>query len=401
MLQNVWIIKDTEPIHGFEVTRRLFRYSSLYFFLKSKNLDIKIISSNYDHFKKKFKSIQYNNTPANEDGIYFIKTSKYKKHVSIARLLNQYNTAKNFKRLTTLLDKPDIIVCSIPSIELALKVANYSKNNNIPIIIDIVDLWPDLFKDVMPRLMWWCIFPYVALLRYNLKQIFQITDAISGLTESYIKWAIENYSLNKDFYSKPIFLGFSNTPISNVSNGFNLIFLGTISRQFDFNTLIASAQTLTDVEFNIVGDGDLFEHLKAKSIHLNNVIWHGWKEKDELHILLLNATIAIMPYKNLPHFQKNITNKFSEYLSYGLPILTGVSGEMRDLLEKHNCGEFYSNTEELIQKVLNYKNIPEKLKLHKEHAVKLQRAHFDINKINEEFFTFIEDVHTRYHNDKM
>ena len=46
---------------------------------------------------------------------------------------------------------PDLILSSIPTSELSLEATKLGKKNNIPVILDIRDLWPDVFLDVLPN----------------------------------------------------------------------------------------------------------------------------------------------------------------------------------------------------------------------------------------------------------
>ena len=42
--------------------------------------------------------------------------------------------------------KPDIIVVSLPTIEFSYEACRYGEKNNVPVIVDVRDLWPDSFK---------------------------------------------------------------------------------------------------------------------------------------------------------------------------------------------------------------------------------------------------------------
>ena len=60
--------------------------------------------------------------------------------------------AFNFKKDLRKYDlKPDIILTSIPSIELSKVAVKYANKFNIPIVLDIRDLWPDVFFEILPK----------------------------------------------------------------------------------------------------------------------------------------------------------------------------------------------------------------------------------------------------------
>jgi glycosyltransferase involved in cell wall biosynthesis len=83
-------------------------------------------------------------------------------------------------------------------------------------------------------------------------------------------------------------------------------------------------------------------------------------------------------------------------LAYGLPILTSVSGEMKLMLEENQCGEYYSNSNELVNLLLDYKNNPNKLTQHSRNARKLHIEKFEITKINSKFEEFINSYYNFY-----
>jgi len=77
---------------------------------------------------------------------------KYKKNVSIERIINHHILAYKFSKLAELEVQPDVVLCSYPTIELSLVATKYGKRKNVPVIIDVRDLWPDNFLDMVP--MW-------------------------------------------------------------------------------------------------------------------------------------------------------------------------------------------------------------------------------------------------------
>ena len=46
--------------------------------------------------------------------------------------------------------KPDIILSSLPTLKLSLSAVEYGKKMNIPLVLDMRDMWPDVFLDYIP-----------------------------------------------------------------------------------------------------------------------------------------------------------------------------------------------------------------------------------------------------------
>ena len=78
------------------------------------------------------------------------------KHVGIARIINHRLLGVNFTDYASKQLQPDVIhVGNIP-IELAYAVVKYAKLYSIPVIVDIRDLWPDIF-DFIPYPLNGCV----------------------------------------------------------------------------------------------------------------------------------------------------------------------------------------------------------------------------------------------------
>jgi len=391
---NVWIIREAEVMTS--SNSKKFRYISLSLSLIESSHKVIFFTSSFDHFSKKQKALSELKHYNQNIEFVLLKSISYLKHISLLRLINQFQLAMSFKSNSKLLAKPDIIICSVPSIQLAHNAVKFANKYNIPIILDIVDLWPDLFRHFLPTALRIIAFPYMFFLRNQLKRSIRNTTAITALTDSYLSWGL-SYREPSIELVKTIPLANESVIKKNSNNDFTVLFVGSITRQFNFTPLFDAASKLQSINFSIVGDGDLLKKLKNNYPNLPNLKWTGWLEAEQLEKELLNSSIAIMPYKDLPHFQKNITNKFSEYLAYGLPILSSVSGEMRELIERYECGHFFSNSEKLYELILEYRDNPVKLKQHRENSKRLQRERFDQKTVNKDFVDFIQLVHSRYH----
>src|SRR5690606_34535349 len=99
-------------------------------------------------------------------------------------------------------------------------------------------------------------------------------------------------------------------------------------RQFDFSSLIQAAKFVSKsskhVKIVVCGEGDQLE--RFRSAKLPNLLAPGWVDKVKLQVLLSRANLALAPYNEHPSFQISIPNKISEYLAFGLPIVSTLQG---------------------------------------------------------------------------
>ena len=69
--------------------------------------------------------------------------------------MNHFLIAHKFKKLARSpnIEKPDIMVVSMPSVLLCNEAVKFAKENNIPVVVDLRDMWPDIFADRAPKML--------------------------------------------------------------------------------------------------------------------------------------------------------------------------------------------------------------------------------------------------------
>ena len=83
------------------------------------------------------------------------------------------------------------------------------------------------------------------------------------------------------------------------------------------------------------------ERLGSLARGVPNVILPGWVDGPALQMIMKRSFLGLTPYRNRSNFVENLPNKFLEYLSQGLPILSSLGGYSRQLLEEAGVGLFY------------------------------------------------------------
>ena len=407
----IWIIKIGETLPISKQSQRLLRSGTLSKMLS--NLGHKVVwwTSTFDHFNKKHffnhdKSLKVNLNLKLE----LIKGTGYKKNVSFTRLYDHNLIAKKFKeRIYKEKKKPDVILCSYPTSELAYQCILYGKKFKIPVVLDIRDLWPDIyFKELLPKFL-----SKIFLNTYNLfyrRHIYVLKNAsgLVGITDRILGWGL-NYAKRKKrskdkvfylSYEKPKNLSLSSIKIESFKKKFQLkknvmyvCLIGTISKyKFNLVPIIDAAKYLMknniNVEFLICGKGERLRWLRKKSIDLNNINILGWLNAEEIYYILNNSHIGIAPYNNTFTYKTSIPSKISEYLAYGLPIVSSLNGELRNFIKSNNVGYTYNNGFELF-KILQNIVIDNNLRFFKKNNKALFNKKFDTRIVYNEYVRYI------------
>jgi hypothetical protein len=109
-------------------------------------------TSAFDHYKKEW--IFEKDTlvdMGNGLKIFALKGLGYKRNISLSRFIDHGIVALKFKKYAFKMPPPDIILSATPPYDLAFQAVKYAKTHQSPIVIDIRDIWPDVFVDFIPR----------------------------------------------------------------------------------------------------------------------------------------------------------------------------------------------------------------------------------------------------------
>ena len=169
---NFWIIQRAEQTVYDDRNARLMRSGIIANQLEARGHKVTLWTSTFNHMEHKQRFDKSNLIKISDNfTIQFIKSIGYKKNFSLRRLIDEKYISLQFKSLLSLHKKPDVILISMPSIELGYEASKYAKKNQIPFFVDIRDLWPDVFYDVSKAIFHPLIFPIYKY--YDFKTIFK------------------------------------------------------------------------------------------------------------------------------------------------------------------------------------------------------------------------------------
>lgn len=400
---NIWIIKANEPLPIPGQKQRLFRMGLLADELQKRKHKVTWFTTTFDHFSKKQlfendKEISVNNNYTLE----ILWSPKYTKNISISRIINHKYLSNKIKKKMKKLEKPDIIYVSFPIIDLAEVAIEYGEKNSIPVIIDIRDLWPDIFKHNLNGIKKIVAIPYIKLMDYKTKKIMKNAYAINGITPQIVEWGLKKANRDITEKDRSFYIGYKESEKLekkiNIENfdkdSFNLCFFGTLNNQFEFNKVVNIAKLIKDYNINIYvcGTGEEYEKLYSESLNLPNLKILGWLNKEELQYVLQNSKIGIAPYKSTFDFQMSVSNKFAEYLSYGLPIVLTSGGYMGELIEENKCGINNDNEEEIAKFIIETMENAEIYDTISKNAKKLYKENFVAEKIYSNLADYLEEI---------
>jgi len=328
----------------------------------------------------------------------------YSRNISIARLINHCMIGRKFVKFAKREKAPDIILCSFPTIELSLAATRYGVKQRVPVVLDVRDLWPDIFLDFTPQKLRWLVkfllFPYF----WAARSAFRNATAVLGITDPIMRWGLEKASRPQSPFDRDFPFGYPSKKVdaTEVSRSVNFwakhgidhqkkafvcCFFGTLGRQLDLDTVIHAARRLLDQKspfiFVLCGDGDNSEYYRNLAKGCDNIIFPGWVNQADITVLMKRSSVGLTPYYSKMDFSMSIPNKSIEYLSAGLPVISSLKGVLQELLSVHQCGITYENgnSDMLISILTNLYDNPGELKVMSEHARRLYEQRFAADEV--------------------
>lgn len=415
---RVWILSDGEPLPLGNEKARLRRMGLLSQILADKNHEVIWMTSNFHHYKKE----HYNHTDElvkirENLTVFLLGTKGYKRNVSISRLNHFKTLEKKIIAFSKELERPDIIISTLAPINISISIVEYSKKNNIPIVIDVRDLWPDIYLEMVPKRFSFFIKPYVYYLKKKVNKLVENSTATIAVTDKFLERVLNSAAINKRKYDRVFNTAYP--PKKSIGNEINkekqvfkfnekynlgekdfvILFLGTIGKQFEFETVITAAKLLSsnnNIKFIIAGEGSNLKELEERTKEQKNIYYPGWIEEEEINYLLTLSKVGLAPYRNSINFTDNIPNKFGEYLSASLPVAIGITGEMKEIVEKNNCGFYYDSPKDLVEKIMSLYEKKERVKEMQMNSKEVYNKKFNSEIVYYEMVTYLEEIYSNY-----
>ena len=363
---RIWLVTIGEPVPvGDGSADRLHRTGTLARMLSAQGHKVTWWTSTFDHFRK--RHLFHADREIFWDGgtrIVLLRGCGYSRNISFQRFIDHHLVAKKFAvRSQAETVRPDTIIAALPTIELCMEAVRYGERNDVPVVLDMRDMWPDIFVDLFPR-------PLRPLAGLALTPLFRQAraacrraSAIVGITSPFVDWglkmgerartgsdrafplaydaappAVDAVRLASDYWDS---LGVFPTP-----HPFNVCYIGSIGHQLDLKACVDAARILhqrgSNVRFVLCGTGDRLSDFKGAAQGLDNVLFPGWINAAQIHVLMRRSHVGLDPLPDRYDFLATINNKAIEYFSAGLPVLSSpASGILADLLRKNRCGLSY------------------------------------------------------------
>jgi len=413
---RVWLVTTGEPFPMAGSDRRLMRAGMLAKHLASRGHEVTWWTSAFDHLEKRHLS---RSSTAVEwlPGVTLrlVRALGYRRNVSLARMVDHWLVARRFEELAEAAAPPQLILASMPTIDLAHAATRIGTRYGIPVVLDIRDLWPDVYLELVPEWMRPVASVAVGVLRRGVRSACKSAFAITGNAPNFVEWGLRLGTRAPNRYDRYFPFGYSlpqaseertaaarqfwrDHGLSRQHDELVGCYFGSIGYQSDFETIIEAARMLSgsSVKFRMVfcGTGDRLEELRHKAADVPEVVFTGWVEQPEILELMSIAQFGVAAYWSHSGYVGNLPNKPIEYLAGGLPVVTCLSGFLSDFITEHRCGFSYDAEDpgslaRLIQRLAGNR---QQLQNASKNAREIFQRSFDVNVVYDSMVGYLEDI---------
>lgn len=321
------------------------------------------------------------------------------------------------RRLINYLSYPFALLLNLPRLPMADIVLSTSpqffcglsglllRRRRRPWVLEIRDLWPESIIAVgaMKRGL------AIRLLEGLERMAYRSADAIVSVTESFVPHIIERRGrgpvavikngVDLSFFDSEDRAGAAFREETGLTGKFVAAYVGTHGMAHGLDSVLAAAEILSGdsrIAFLLVGDGSERERLQAEAARrgLANLIILGQRPKADMPAIWAATDASLILLRRLDTFKSVLPSKMFEAMAMRRPIVLGVEGEARALLDAAGAGIAIvpEDADQLAAAVRRLADDSAEAAAMGEAGRRHVSEHFDRNRLAADYAAFLEDV---------
>lgn len=285
-----------------------------------------------------------------------IKSIPYR-NSKIARQLNTvvFDVITGFK----LFFKKNVaaVVISIPPNNIFNVFA--TKVRNISVVMDLEDIWPLFLQDMGLKNTL-----AISFMEKSANYFYNNADRVLAVSQGMVDFVKDKVSKPENVYLAPLGVNlreYSNIKFDNTlffdklwKDDFVIMYIGAHGRANDLESVLKTVKVFNNiyndkkrVSFVFVGDGvqkksllNLKNELYLKNVHFEDAIPGRLVPN-----YLKRADICLTNLKKVESFKLVRPNKLFQYMAMAKPVICGIWGEAKDIIEEANAGIYIDFTQ--------------------------------------------------------
>jgi glycosyltransferase involved in cell wall biosynthesis len=265
------------------------------------------------------------------------------------------------------LKRPEVVIGSSPQLLVGLAAWWLARRKRSRFVLEVRDLWPESLAAVgvgtKKSFMYRTLAKIAGFLYRNCDHIVVVTSAFKEYLVQHWQVAPEKISVVENGVEAELFSPGTESNLRaelGADGKFVVSYIGTLGNAHGLQTLVEAASQLQNstpkVLFLLVGAGAEKETLASlvRSRGLTNVRFVDQQPREKIPAYICASDACLVLLKKNEIFRTVIPSKMLEFMSCARPVILGVEGQARQILEQADAGICIEpeNPTELAQAVL-------------------------------------------------
>jgi colanic acid biosynthesis glycosyl transferase WcaI len=267
------------------------------------------------------------------------------------RILNYSSFAVSAALTGLALSRPDVVIATSPQLLVGLSGWWLTQWKRVPFVFEVRDLWPESLAAVgLGRT--------TSLLYRSLRKtadvLYRRADRIVVVTPAFEEHLIEHWRVPRQKISviengveTHLFAPGTEAGLRKqlgVENKFVVSYIGTMGMAHALETIIDTATILQStnpgISFVVIGEGAEKQRLitQARQRNLANIQFLDQRPREQVPAYIRASDACLVPLKKTELFKTVIPSKMLEFMSCARPVILGVDGQARAILEEARAG---------------------------------------------------------------
>jgi colanic acid biosynthesis glycosyl transferase WcaI len=287
------------------------------------------------------------------DGVDVVRTwlLPFPNRGAYERMLNYSSFCVSAASTGLFLSRPDVVIATSPQLLVGLSGWWLARCKHVPFIFEVRDLWPESLAAVgvgkENSILHRSLSKIAGFLYRQCDRVVVVTPAFEDHLVKY--WCVhrEKISVIENGVETQQFAPDQASELRRelgVEEKFVVSYIGTIGMAHGLETILEAATQLqprsAEIVFLMMGEGAEKDRIMAlaRQRGLNNVRFIDQQPREKVPAYISASDVCLVPLKKNELFKTVIPTKMLEFMSCARPVILGVDGQARGILEEARAG---------------------------------------------------------------
>ncbi len=287
------------------------------------------------------------------DGIHVVRSwlLPFPNRKAYERILNYCSFCISAASTGLFLSRPDVVIATSPQLLVGLSGWCVARRKRVPFVFEVRDLWPESLTAVGmgngDSLLHRCLAKIAGFLYRHSDRVVVVTPAFEDYLVKHWRVPREKISVIENGVETQLFAPAPATALKGelgLEGKFVVSYIGTIGMAHGLDTIIEAAIRLRpsnpEIVFLILGEGTEKPSIvaRARERGLDNVRFIEQQPREQIPAYICASDVCLVLLKKAELFKTVIPTKMLEFMACARPVILGVDGQARAILEEARGG---------------------------------------------------------------